>query len=88
MHQARCSVLQVMSFRSCSKLTGAAPVIQAIDIEYSPVHFNGSLFKKNAFRLDAGPKVDEAWESLGVDCELLCLLPVPADVGRSSRHCT
>lgn len=67
--------------------TGTAPVIQEINIEFNVVHFNGSLFKKNAFRYDAGPEVDEAWESLGVDCESLWLLLVPADVERSIGHC-
>jgi len=31
------------------------------------VHFNGSLLKENVFRQSAGPDVDAAWESLGVD---------------------
>jgi hypothetical protein len=26
----------------------------------------------NPFRLDAGPEVDAAWKSLGVDCKLFC----------------
>ena len=56
-------------FCCCLRLTGAAPVIQDIDIAFDTVHFNGSLFKKTVFRLDAGREVDEAWESLGVDCE-------------------
>jgi hypothetical protein len=45
-----------------------APVIQEVEIEFETVSFNGSLFKKNAFRQDAGPQVDAAWEALGVDC--------------------
>ena len=48
-----------------------APVIQEVDIEFDVVHFNGSLFKRNLFRQDAGSEVDEAWESLGVDCEFI-----------------
>jgi len=50
----------------------------ACNVEYSPlgndatisseaVHFNGSLFRANIFRQPAGPEVDAAWESLGVD---------------------
>jgi hypothetical protein len=45
-----------------------APVIQEVEIEFETVSFNGSLFKKNAYRQDAGPEVDAAWEALGVDC--------------------
>jgi hypothetical protein len=45
-----------------------APLMPDVDIFYDIVQFNGSLFKQNIFRQNAGPEVDAAWESLGVDC--------------------
>ncbi|MCJ1332214.1 hypothetical protein MMC10_008906 [Thelotrema lepadinum] len=53
--------------RCMSYISEDSPVIQEVDIEFDVVHFNGSLFKRNLFRQDAGSEVDEAWESLGVD---------------------
>ncbi|KNG51519.1 tat pathway signal sequence [Stemphylium lycopersici] len=38
-----------------------------VGIHYEEVRFNGSLFLSNAYRMDAGPEVDAAWKSLGVD---------------------
>jgi hypothetical protein len=35
------------------------------------VQYNGSFFKLTAFRKDAGPEVDAAWQSLGIDCVYL-----------------
>lgn len=52
----------------------AAPIVKDVDIVYQPVKFQGSLLKTNVFRGDAGPEVDEAWKSLGTDCELLQLI--------------
>jgi hypothetical protein len=48
-----------------------APVMKDVDMSYKLVRFNGSLLKENVFRQDAGPEVDAAWLSLGVDCECL-----------------
>ena len=70
------------------RLIGAAPVVQEVGIEFDVIHFNGSLFKRNAFRQDAGIEVDEAWGSLGVDCKLLCPLLKLANFCRSSCYCT
>ncbi|CAG8067396.1 unnamed protein product [Penicillium salamii] len=42
-------------------------ITREVGIEYSPQMFNGSLLKENTFRLDAGPEVDAAWESLGIN---------------------
>jgi hypothetical protein len=47
-----------------------APILKEVDTALHAVQFNGSFLKANAFRLDAGPEVDAAWESLGVGCEL------------------
>lgn len=38
-------------------------------MSYEVVAFNGSLMKENKFRKAAGPEVDAAWASLGVECE-------------------
>jgi hypothetical protein len=46
-----------------------APVQRDVEISYHVIRFNGSLLKENVFRQDAGPEVDEAWASLGVDCK-------------------
>lgn len=45
--------------------------MQDVGISYKEVQFNGSLLMSNVYRLDAGPEVDAAWKSLGVDCKLL-----------------
>lgn len=45
-----------------------ATVMKEVGIQYSLLEFNGSLLKENIFRQDAGPDVDAAWESLGVNC--------------------
>lgn len=42
--------------------------MKEVGIQYSLQEFNGSLLKENVFRQDAGPDVDAAWESLGVNC--------------------
>lgn len=42
--------------------------MKEVSIQYSIQEFNGSLLKENVFRQDAGPNVDAAWESLGVNC--------------------
>lgn len=38
-----------------------------VDGSFHLVHFNGSLLKENVFRLPAGPEVDAAWDSLGIN---------------------
>lgn len=45
-----------------------ATVMREVRIQYTLEGFNGSLLKENVFRQDAGPEVDAAWESLGVNC--------------------
>jgi len=44
-----------------------SPLEDDITIPPEAVQFNGSLFNANVFRQPAGPEVDAAWESLGVD---------------------
>ena len=46
-----------------------APLLKDVDISYQETRFNGSFMKQNVFRQEAGPDVDAAWASLGVDCE-------------------
>ena len=47
----------------------SAPFVKDVGLKYEIVAFNGSLLRENVFRQDAGPEVDAAWTSLGVDCE-------------------
>lgn len=47
-----------------------APILKEVDTSLHPVLFNGSFMKENEFRKDAGPEVDAAWESIGVNCKL------------------
>jgi hypothetical protein len=47
-----------------------APILEDIKISYDLVEFDGRFMKENVFRQGAGPEVDEAWKSLGVECEL------------------
>ncbi len=47
----------------------AAPVLDDITIGFTIKRFNGSLFHDNEFRQSAGPEVDAAWASLGVNCK-------------------
>ncbi|KIM93703.1 hypothetical protein OIDMADRAFT_137397 [Oidiodendron maius Zn] len=44
-----------------------SPLLEDIDINFSTIRFNGSLFQENIFRQPASPEVDHAWESLGVN---------------------
>lgn len=46
-----------------------APIMKEVDMSYHMKNFNGSFLKVNAFRQDAGPEVDAAWDSLGVNCK-------------------
>ncbi|KAJ5113603.1 hypothetical protein N7456_002137 [Penicillium angulare] len=52
----------------CSQHTSQySPILEDVRIQYSSQSFNGSLVKENIFRQDAGPEVDAAWESLGIN---------------------
>lgn len=44
-----------------------APIQRDVNNNYHEVLFNGSFMKQNAFRLQAGPEVDAAWDSLGIN---------------------
>ena len=48
-----------------------SPVLKEVDTKMHIEHFNGSFLYLNAFRGDAGPETDAAWESMGVNCEFL-----------------
>ncbi|CAD6502133.1 BgTH12-02374 [Blumeria graminis f. sp. triticale] len=50
-----------------------SPIMEELDNSYHTVQFNGSLFKENTFRLPAGPEVDKAWDSLGINYRALAL---------------
>ena len=52
-----------------------------VGLRYRNFNFNGSLFLKNSFRQDAGPEVDAAWTSLGVNYRSAI---VPAKTGESA----
>ncbi|RDW82951.1 hypothetical protein BP5796_04442 [Coleophoma crateriformis] len=43
-----------------------SPILKEVDQSVQLVQFNGSFMKESDFRLEAGPKVDAAWASLGV----------------------
>ncbi|KAL3466918.1 hypothetical protein BJX64DRAFT_284070 [Aspergillus heterothallicus] len=52
----------------CSRhVSNYSPVLDHIPITYHTQRFNGSLLKENVFRQAAGPEVDAAWESLGIN---------------------
>jgi len=66
----------------CARLTSRySPIIKKPGLQYNTVQYNGSFFKLTAFRQDAGPEVDAAWQSLGVDYRAL---RVPADEAAAS----
>ncbi|KAK3694914.1 hypothetical protein B0T22DRAFT_477626 [Podospora appendiculata] len=44
-----------------------SPILHDINLRQVITRFNGSFFHADIFRQDAGPRVDEAWESLGVE---------------------
>ncbi|KAI6712442.1 hypothetical protein JHW43_005069 [Diplocarpon mali] len=44
-----------------------SPILSEVDRSYHTVRFNGSFMKENVFRQGAGPEVDAAWESLGIN---------------------
>ncbi len=45
-----------------------APLLDEVDSSFHSIVYNGSFMNANIFRQDAGPNVDAAWQSLGVDC--------------------
>lgn len=49
-------------------LSIAAPVLKDVSIKYHEQPFDGNFMEENDFRKNGSAKVDEAWESLGVDC--------------------
>ncbi|EMD93313.1 hypothetical protein COCC4DRAFT_70685 [Bipolaris maydis ATCC 48331] len=52
----------------CARLTSMySPIVHDVGITYQQLQFNSSLLASNPYRLDAGPEVDAAWKSLGVD---------------------
>ncbi|KAI9370174.1 hypothetical protein BJX61DRAFT_544885 [Aspergillus egyptiacus] len=52
----------------CSRhVSHYSPVLSDVPIKYHRQQFNGSLLKENIFRQDAGPEVDAAWDSLGIN---------------------
>ncbi|MCJ1290036.1 hypothetical protein MMC34_001571 [Xylographa carneopallida] len=59
----------------------SSPITKDLDIRYNIVAFNGSLLKENLFRQNAGPEVDTAWKSLGVDYRSAI---VPADLAQQA----
>ncbi|KAK5139989.1 hypothetical protein LTR04_003219 [Oleoguttula sp. CCFEE 6159] len=65
-----------------------SPVLKDVNISYETVTFNGSLLKENVFRQNAGPEVDAAWTSLGVDLSEKYGGGFPANVeGLHHLHC-
>jgi hypothetical protein len=48
------------------------------------VRFNGSFMKENAFRQDAGPEVDAAWDSIGVNCKFPFFYLVTSNLSSSA----
>lgn len=56
-----------MSTRLTKLLPG--PVQKDVDITYHTETFNGSFLNLTPWRGKAGPETDEAWDSLGIDCE-------------------
>ncbi|TVY67479.1 Oxidase ustYa [Lachnellula suecica] len=52
-----------------------SPILKEVDTSMHMVQFNGSFMKENAFRQGAGPEVDAAWDSIGVNCTSFLLSP-------------
>lgn len=65
-----------------------APIMKDVGIHYEEVRFNGSLFLSNAYRMDAGPEVDAAWKSLGVDCKCVEFFWMEVYLKCSPRSCS
>ena len=49
-------------------------MLEDIDISYNTVRYEGSLMQENIFRQTGSPKVDAAWESLGIECKICASL--------------
>ncbi|RDL32125.1 Uncharacterized protein BP5553_09527 [Venustampulla echinocandica] len=58
-----------------------SPILKKVDTSLHTVRFNGSLLKENVFRQSAGPEVDAAWGSIGVNYRSLA---VPASEATES----
>ncbi len=56
-----------------------APILKDVDNSYHSVRFNGSFMKENVFRQIAGPEVDAAWESVGVNCNITSTFVDPSN---------
>ncbi|OCL09382.1 hypothetical protein AOQ84DRAFT_291351 [Glonium stellatum] len=52
-----------------------SPLLKELNLDYEVIRFNGSLLKANVFRQPAGPEVDAAWGSLGVDYRSVAIPP-------------
>lgn len=65
------SSTQWPQLKSSIDLSIAAPVLKDVSIKYHEQPFDGNFMEENDFRKNGSAKVDEAWESLGVDC--MCL---------------
>ncbi|KAG0650027.1 Oxidase ustYa [Hyphodiscus hymeniophilus] len=50
-----------------------SPILKQVDTGIHIMHFNGSLLRENVFRQDAGPEVDAAWATLGVNYRSLAV---------------
>lgn len=75
--------------RSSGSCVHSAPLLEDLDISYKMVRFNGSLMKENVFREKAGPEVDAAWASLGVNCKHLpCFDPFRLEVDQCRSQCS
>ncbi|KAK8159830.1 tat pathway signal sequence [Phyllosticta citrichinensis] len=61
-----------------SKISQYSPIVDDVGVYFRNIRFNGSLMKENIFRQDAGPEVDAAWESLGVNYRALVVPPEKA----------
>jgi hypothetical protein len=46
-----------------------SPILKEVDTSMHIEHFNGSFMHLTAFRGEAGPETDAAWESIGINCE-------------------
>lgn len=47
------------------------PVFEDVDIKYTTITFNGTLFKDTIYRQPPSPEVDQAWHDLGIECLLI-----------------
>ncbi|KAK4171324.1 hypothetical protein QBC36DRAFT_199588 [Triangularia setosa] len=47
------------------------PVLNEVDHAYSITSFNGSFMKEVVYRLQGSPRVDAAWEALGIEASII-----------------